>query len=61
MPIADILPYSQASITLSTLHISHNFNKKSKGQTPEKGFAQLKDDITNNLGPQKPVIYSRYM
>jgi hypothetical protein len=30
--------------------------KKSKMQTPEKGFAPLKNDITIILRPQKPVI-----
>ena len=33
--------------------------KNQKRQTPEKGLALLKKDITNNLEPQKPVIYSR--
>jgi len=32
--------------------------KMQKRQTPEKGFALLKNDITNNLRSQKPVIYS---
>jgi hypothetical protein len=30
--------------------------KNQKRQTPEKGLALLKKDITNNLEPQKPVF-----
>jgi hypothetical protein len=33
--------------------------KSQKRQTPEKGLALLKKDITNNLEAQKPVVYSR--
>jgi hypothetical protein len=39
---------------------SYIYHKKSKRQTLRKGFALLKNDITNNLKLQKPVIYSRY-
>jgi len=39
-------------------YIYLNLSKKAKGQTLRKGYALLKDDITNNLEPQKPVIYS---
>ena len=29
------------------------------GQTPKMDLPFSKNDITNNLGPQKPVVYSR--
>jgi hypothetical protein len=45
--------------TFYTDCIYRKIHKKSIGQTPEKRFALLKNDITNNLRPQKPVIYSR--
>jgi len=32
-----------------------------KGKPYEKDLPSLKNDITNNLEPQKPVIYSRYL
>jgi hypothetical protein len=31
-----------------------------KGKPCEMDLPLLKDDITDNLEPQKPVIYSRY-
>jgi hypothetical protein len=31
--------------------------KLQKGKPLKKGFALFKNDITNNLGPQKPVVY----
>jgi len=31
-----------------------------KGANPLKWICPYKNDITNNLEPQKPVIYSRY-
>ncbi len=31
-----------------------------KGKPPKKDLPLLKNDITNNLEPQKPAIYSRY-
>jgi hypothetical protein len=34
--------------------------KNQKGKPCEMDLPFLKNDITNNLGPQKPVIYSRY-
>jgi hypothetical protein len=48
------LPVTHPEINSCSLHISI----KIKGQTLRNGFALLKNDITNNLEPQKPVIYS---
>ena len=36
-------------------------SKKQKGKPCEKDLPLLKNDITNNLEPQKPVIHSRYL
>ena len=36
-------------------------SKIKKGKPCEMDLPLLQNDITNNLGPQKPVIYSRYM
>jgi hypothetical protein len=46
--------------TIGFNYIYLKSHKKSKRQTPEKRFALIGNDITNNLGSQKLVIYSRY-
>ena len=43
-----------------TIYIS-NSTKNQKDKPCKKDLPLLKNDITNNLEPQKPVIYSRYM
>jgi hypothetical protein len=38
------------------------YHKNEKGKPPKTDLPLLNNDITNNLGPQKPVIYrSRYV
>jgi hypothetical protein len=37
------------------------YHKNEKGKPSEKDLPLLKNDITNNLETQKPVIYSRYL
>ncbi len=46
---------------LKSVHAYYIYHKNKKGKPPKKDLPLLKNDITNNLGPQKPVIYSRYM
>jgi len=38
----------------------HVFHKIKKGKPSKKDLPLWKNDITDNLAPQKPVIYSRY-
>jgi hypothetical protein len=47
--------------TIYTDCIYRKIHKKSKGQTLSIDLPLFENDITNNLGPQKPVIYSRYL
>ncbi len=44
------------SISIPSTYIVF-LTKLQKRQIPENGFALFKNDITNNLGPQKPVVY----
>jgi len=39
--------------------VHYIYHKNEKGKPCEMDLSLLKNDITNNLGPQKPVIYSR--
>jgi len=48
------VPKPQAQAFQLPVHISY-FLQNYKRQTPKKGFVSFKNDITNNLGPQKPV------
>ena len=48
------LPYTQVESTPTFLHISKN----EKGKPSKMDLPLLKNDITNNLEPQKPVVYS---
>ena len=47
--------------TIYTDCIYRKIYKKSKGKPSELDLPLLKNDITNNLETQKPVIYSRYL
>ena len=38
--------------------VHYIYHKNEKGKSSEKDMPLLKNDIPNNLGPQKPVIYS---
>ena len=46
------------SLGLSQLPFYAYINKIKKGKPRKKDLPLLKNDITNNLEPQKPVIYS---
>ncbi len=49
------------NFTLVTLKVrTVCFFKIKKGKPCKKDLPLLKNDITNNLEPKKPVIYSRY-
>jgi len=47
--------------SISSDYIYQKFHKKSKGKPPKKDSPLLKNDIPNNLWPQKPAVYSSYM
>jgi hypothetical protein len=59
LQISDILPKPQVQASQFQLHISYLLQKCKKGKPPKNGFALLKNDITNILGPQKTVVYRR--
>jgi len=46
---------------LNPILVHYIYHQSKKGKTCEKDSPLLKNDITDNLEPQKPVIYSRYM
>ena len=41
-----------------SIHADCIYHKNQKGKPCEKDLPLLKNDITNNFKPQKPVIYS---
>jgi len=45
---------------LNPILVHYIYHQSKKGKTCEKDSPLLKNDITDNLEPQKPVIYSRY-
>jgi hypothetical protein len=45
--------------SILTDYIYRKIHKKSKGKPYELDLPFFENDITNNLEPQKPVIYSR--
>ena len=46
--------------SLKSIDSDYIYHKNEKGKPCETDLPLLKNDITNNLGSQKPVIYSRY-
>jgi len=44
---------------LNPILVHYIYHKNDKGKPCEMDLPLLKNDITNILGPQKPVIYSR--
>ena len=52
------ISYHKHNLKPTLVHYIYHKNKK--GKPCQKDLPLLKNDITNNLGPQKPVIYSRY-
>jgi len=46
---------------LNPILVHYIYHKNEKGKTCQMDLPLLKNDITNNLESQKPVIYSRYM
>ena len=45
---------------MKPIHDDYIYHKIEEGKPCEKDLPLLKNDITNNLEPQKPVIHSRY-
>jgi len=44
-----------------TIYADYIYHKNEKGKPPTNDLPLLKNDITDNLESQKPVIYSRDM
>ena len=53
------IPYQNNN--LKSVHADYIYHQNKKGKPCEMDLPSLKYDITNNLEPQKLVIYSRYM
>ncbi len=56
-PLTPDIPCQKHSPT--SIHADYIYHKNEKGKLCEMDLPFLKNDITNNLEPQKPVIYSR--
>jgi len=54
VPTTDFLPYTQAE----SIHADYIYHKNEKRKPPKMDLPFLKNDIPNNLWPQKPVVYS---
>ena len=51
------IPYHKHK--LNPIRVHYIYHKNERGKPCEMDLPLLKNDITNNLEPQKPVIYSR--
>ena len=54
------LPVQQVQTSQFSLHISYFLQNCKKGKPSERSLPLLKNDIPNNLKPQKPVFYYGY-
>ena len=45
---------------LKSVHAHYIYHKNKMGKPSQMDLPLFKNDIPNNLQPQKPVIYSRY-
>ena len=46
---------------LKSVHVDYIYHKNEKGKPCEIDLSLMKNNIPNNLKPQKPVFYCRYM
>jgi len=46
---------------LKSIHACYIYHKNEKGKPPKMDLPLLKNDIPNNLWPQKPVVYCSEM
>jgi hypothetical protein len=54
-----VISYQNNNLKPTLVH--YIYHKNRKGKPCKKDSSILKNDIPNNLEPQKPVIYSRNM
>ena len=55
-----ILQISYHKHKLNPILVHYIYHQNEKDKPRKTDLPLLKDDITNNLEPQKPAIYSRY-